>query len=155
MNRHDAKNAKFREPEARIDTLARAVLDCAFEVHRLLGPGFLESVYEEALAVELALRHLPFTRQTLIGVEYKGKSVGQARLDLLVGGELVVELKVVEQFAPIHTAQVLSHLKATGRVLGLLINFNVGELRRGIRRIVHSSSLGVLGDVAVGSPNAK
>ena len=140
MNRHDAKTANLKEPDAAVDALARAVLDAAFEVHRLLGPGFLESVYEEALATELRLRDVAFTRQVVIGVDYKGSNVGLARLDLLVGGKLVVELKAVEQLAPIHLAQVLSYLKATGHGLGLLITFNVRELRRGIRRVVRSAS---------------
>ena len=129
----------LKEPDAAVDALARAVLDAAFEVHRLLGPGFLESVYEEALATELRLRDVAFTRQLVIGVDYKGSNVGLARLDLLVGGKLVVELKAVEQLAPIHLAQVLSYLKATGHGLGLLITFNVRELRRGIRRVVRSA----------------
>ena len=140
MNRHDAKTANLKEPDAAVDALARAVLDAAFEVHRLLGPGFLESVYEEALATELRLRDVAFTRQVVIGVDYKGSNVGLARLDLLVGGKLVVELKAVEQLAPIHLAQVLSYLKVTGHGLGLLITFNVRELRRGIRRVVRSAS---------------
>jgi len=100
MNRHDAKTATIREPDARVDALARTVVDAAFEVHRHLGPGFLESVYEEALTTELALRDVSFARQVVTGVAYKGKSIGQARLDLLVGGELVVELKAIEQIAP-------------------------------------------------------
>ena len=140
MNRHDAKTANLKEPDAAVDALARAVLDAAFEVHRLLGPGFLERVYEEALATELRLRDVAFTRQVVIGVDYKGSNVGLARLDLLVGGKLVVELKAVEELAPIHLAQVLSYLKATGHGLGLLITFNVRELRRGIRRVVRSAS---------------
>ena len=85
-------------------------------------------------------RDVAFTRQVVIGVDYKGSNVGLARLDLLVGGKLVVELKAVEQLAPIHLAQVLSYLKATGHGLGLLITFNVRELRRGIRRVVRSAS---------------
>ena len=151
MNRHDAKTANIREPDARVDALARTVVDAAFEVHRHLGPGFLESVYEEALTTELALRDVSFARQVVTGVAYKGRNIGQARLDLLVGGELVVELKAVEQLAPIHVAQVVSYLKATGLHLGLLMTFNVNELRRGIRRIVRSPSpsTGVLGVVAV------
>ena len=81
MNRHDAKSAIFREPDARVDALARTVLDAAFEVHRHLGPGFLESVYEEALTAELELRDVTFARQVVTGVEYKGRIVGNARLD--------------------------------------------------------------------------
>ena len=141
MNRHDAKTAKFKEPDPASDAVARAVLDAAFEVHRFLGPGFLDSVYEEALATELRLRDVAFARQVVIGVDCKGSKVGHARLDLLVGGKLVVELKAVEQLAPIHLAQVLAYLKATGHTLGRLITFNVPELRRGIRRVVRSLSL--------------
>jgi GxxExxY protein len=116
--------------------MARGVIGAAIEVHRVLGPGFLESVYEEAVAIELAVRNIPFERQVAIGVEYRGQQVGEGRLDLLVGGALIVELKAVEALAPIHTAQVISYLKTTGRLLGLLINFNVPVLKEGIRRIV-------------------
>ena len=153
VNRHAAKNANLKEPGAEVDGLARAVLDAAFEVHRILGPGYLESVYEEALAVELGLRGVAFARHVAFGVEDKGEGVGRARLDMLVGGQLVVELKAVEQLAPIHLAQVLSYLKATGRTLGLRISFNVRELRRGVRRVVSSPSppTGALGGVAVRS----
>ena len=110
----------------------------AIEVHRVLGPVFLESVYEEALCVELALRGVPFARQVAVGVEYKGRAVGEARLDLLVADSIVVELKAVESLAPIHLAQILSYLKATKLRLGLLITFNVGVLRRGIKRVLRT-----------------
>ena len=96
VNRQDAKVAKdvgLVEPKAELDDLAHRVIGAALEVHRLLGPGFLESVYEEALCVELALRSIAFARQVPVGVEYKGKRVGEARLDLLAGGSLVVELR--------------------------------------------------------------
>ena len=126
------------EPSAELDDLAHRVIGSAIEVHRLLGPGFLESVYEEALCVELALRDIPFARQVPIGVRYKGEQVGEARLDLLVHDTLVVELKTVESIAPIHWAQVLSYLKATRLRLGLLINFNVSVLQRGIKRVVQT-----------------
>ena len=106
------------------------------EAHRVLGPGFLESLYEEALCVELELRGVPFGRQVPIGVVYKGAVVGEARLDLLVADSIVIELKAVESFAPIHTAQVISYLKATNCHLGLIITFNVAELRRGVRRVI-------------------
>ncbi|HLG13366.1 MAG TPA: GxxExxY protein [Blastocatellia bacterium] len=144
MNRQDAKNAKTtaerEEPSEELDRLAYAVIGAAIEVHRVLGPGYLESVYEEALCLELARRRIPFTRQVAIAVAYKGDIVGEGRLDLLVGGILVVELKAVEALAPIHTAQVISYLKTTGHPLGLLINFNVVVLKDGgIRRIVLSS----------------
>jgi GxxExxY protein len=126
------------EPSKRLDKLARAVIGAALEVHRHLGPGYLESVYEEALAVELGLRGVPFVRQKPFGVSYKGREIGEGRLDLLVGDELLVELKAVEALAPIHKAQVISYLKATQRHLGLLINFNVSILKNGIQRVVRS-----------------
>ena len=130
--------AVLHEPERETDELAHAVIGAAIEVHRLLGPGFLEQVYEQALCVELRLRGIPFERQKPAKVEYKGEYVGEGRLDLLVNDRLVVELKAVREVAPIHTAVVLSYLKATGRRLALLINFKVPQLRDGIRRIVLS-----------------
>ncbi len=127
------------EPGAEVDQLAHQVIGAAIEVHRTLGPGFLESVYEEALCVELAFLGLPFTRQQTFGLNYRGHVVGQARLDLLVDGRLLVELKAVESLMPIHSAQVLSYLKMTGLRLGLLLNFNVPVLRNGgIKRVVLS-----------------
>lgn len=126
------------EPNKRVDRLARQVIGAAIEVHRHLGPGFLENVYEEALAIEFTLRNIPFERQTPLPVDYKEHHVGEGRVDLLVGGELLVELKAVEALAPIHKAQLISYLKATGLHLGLLINFNVPVLRAGVQRVVLS-----------------
>ena len=101
----------------------------------MLGPGFLESVYEQALCVELKARGLCVVAQVPVAVEYKGYSVGEGRLDLLVESQLIVELKSVDKLAAIHTAQVISYLKVTGKKLALLINFNVPILKEGIRRI--------------------
>jgi len=126
------------EPSERVDRLAQEVIGAAIEVHRHLGPGFLESVYEEALAIELTMRQIPFERQRPIAVSYKAHAVGEGRIDLLVAGDLLVELKAVDALAPIHKAQVISYLKATGLHLALLINFNVPILRAGIQRIVFS-----------------
>ena len=137
MNRQDAKNAKI-EPNKRLDRLARTVIGAAIEVHRHLGPGYLESLYEEALTIELALRGISFQRQKPIAVTYKGHAIGEGRVDLVVSDELLVELKAVEALAPIHKAQVISYLKATEYHLGLLINFNVPVLRSGIQRVVLS-----------------
>ena len=120
----------------RIKKLAYDVIGAAIEVHREIGPGFLESVYEEALCVELKLRDIRYSRQHVIGVAYKGQQVGENRLDILVEDCLIIELKAIEQFAPVHTAQVISYLKAIQLELGLLINFNVPVLKQGIRRIV-------------------
>lgn len=126
------------EPGAHVDLRAREVIGAALEVHRNLGPGFLETVYEEALAIELAVRGIPFERQARIAIRYKGKEVGTSQLDLLVDRSLIVELKAVDSLAPIHWAQVRSYLKATGHSLALLINFNVPLLRNGVRRVVLS-----------------
>ncbi len=126
------------EPGKELDNLARVVIDAAIEVHRELGPGFVESVYEEALAVELKLRDVEFERQKPMAVFYKGHPVGEGRVDLLVGGALIVELKAVEKLLPVHKAQVISYLKARGSTLALLINFNERLLKDGIQRVVLS-----------------
>lgn len=126
------------EPDDELNELSRQVIGAAIEVHRVLGPGYLESVYEEALAVELTLQGLACDRQMPMGIEYKGRVVGEGRLDLLVDGNLVVELKTVEQLLPIHQAQLLSYLKAARKELGLLINFNARVLRDGVKRVVLS-----------------
>jgi GxxExxY protein len=129
----------LREPSKEVDDLARLVIGAAIEVHRTLGPGYLESLYEEALVHELRLQDIPYERQVTIFVEYKGLKIGEGRLDLLVDNKLPVELKAVEALAPIHQAQLLSYLKMTGLHLGLLINFNVPLLKQGIKRVILTS----------------
>jgi GxxExxY protein len=124
------------EPDEELDRLAYAVIGAALEVHRVLGPGFLESVYEQALQIELGLRGIPFTPQQVIAVGYKGRQIGEGRMDLLVGNCLVLELKAVEALLPVHSMQLHSYMKATGHKLGLLINFNVPLLRDGIKRVI-------------------
>jgi len=140
VNRQDARNASRQqnEPDAKIDRIASEVVDAAIEVHRVLGPGFLEGVYEQALAIELSFRHLAFARQVPVAVRYKEQLVGEARLDFLVAGRLIVELKAIEAISAIHFAQAISYLKATGLPLALVINFNVPVLLRGVRRVVLS-----------------
>ncbi len=128
----------MNEPSEELDFFAHGVIGVAIEVHRLLGPGSLESVYEEALAIEMNLREIPFTRQVVVGVNYKNNIVGKGKLDFLIGGQLIVELKAVEIVAPIHSAQLLSYVKTTGRHLGLLINFNTPILKSGMKRIILS-----------------
>jgi GxxExxY protein len=114
------------------------VLGAAIEVHRFLGPGLLESIYEECMACELALRRVKSERQKAISLEYKGHIVGSDLLiGLLVEGSVVVELKSVDSLAPVHEAQLLTYLKLTGCRVGLLINFKVPVLKKGIRRMVH------------------
>jgi GxxExxY protein len=136
--RRDIGVANGKEPSKELDEIAHAVIGAALEVHRLLGPGFVETIYEQALCIELELRVIPFVRQPVVTVDYKGKVAGEGRLDLLVGDALVVELKAVDSLNSVHYAQMMSYLKATGHQLGLLINFNVAVLKAGIRRVVLS-----------------
>jgi len=125
------------EPVSRQDEeLTTAVIGAAIEVHRVLGPGFLESIYRKALAYELSLRGIMVEQEKEILVPYKDVEIAGQRLDLLVGGRLIVELKCVEEFAPIHQAQLLSYLKTTGLRLGLLLNFKTQVLGDGIKRLV-------------------
>jgi len=124
------------EPGAKLDTLAHSVIGAAIEVHRALGPGFLEAVYEEALSYELESRHIEFRRQAAVSVFYKAHEVGTGRIDLLVEGELVIELKAIDNLLPVHQAQLISYLRTLNKSLGLLINFNVYRLKQGIKRVV-------------------
>ncbi|WP_414564886.1 MULTISPECIES: GxxExxY protein [unclassified Anabaena] len=137
-NRQDAKYAKRREPSQEVDRLAYAVIGAAIEVHQLLGPGFLEEVYQEALIIELFRRGIPHEVEKWVTVNYKGNEVGKGRLDFLIANCLIVELKAVQNLTPVHEAQVLSYLKMTKHPLALLINFNVPLLKDGIKRIILS-----------------
>ena len=113
------------------------VIGAAIEVHRLLGPGLLESAYEECLSKELVLRRLKVERQKPVPVVYKDVKLECGyRMDLLVEGRIVVELKSVESLAAIHEAIILTYLRLSGHRLGLLINFNVSVLKDGIRRYI-------------------
>jgi GxxExxY protein len=119
-----------------LETLVRNVIGAAIEVHRHLGPGFLETIYEQALCYELSTRGITFERQKEIVVPYKNISISGQRLDIVVEGQVIVELKTVEQLLPLHEAQLLSYLKSTGIRVGLLINFNVKQLKTGMKRMV-------------------
>jgi GxxExxY protein len=121
------------------NALSKLIIGAAIKVHRQLGPGLLESAYEECLAYELSLRQIPSERQKPVPVVYKGIQLDCGfRLDFLVGGMVVVELKTVDQRAPIHDAQVITYLKLTGCKLGLLLNFNELRLREGIKRLARN-----------------
>lgn len=121
----------------KVNQLTGAIIGSAIEVHRALGPGLLESAYEECLCRELGLRGVPFKRQLPLPVEYKGVRLDCGyRLDLLVADSVVVEIKAVADLLPIHEAQLLTYLKLGGWKVGLLVNFNVPVLKRGIRRRV-------------------
>jgi GxxExxY protein len=128
----------FEEPGEEVDRLAFAALGASIEVHSELGPGHAESAYERALCIELTTRGIPFVHQSRFALMYKGHEVGEGRIDLLVGGLLVVEIKSVEALSPIHTAQVVSYLKATNKTLALLINFNVRRIKDGVKRIART-----------------
>jgi GxxExxY protein len=117
-----------------MDELTEKIIGAAIEVHRILGPGLLESVYEEALCVELQLRNLSYKRQVEVEFQYKGQIIKGQRLDLLVEGQVIVELKSITNLPEVITAQVLSYLKATGLKRALLINFGMSRLVDGIKR---------------------
>lgn len=117
------------------DLLTREIIGAAIEVHRLIGPGLLESIYEEALCLELEMRGVHVERQVCIDVLYKGHVIKGQRIDLLVEKEVVLELKAVEKVPDLAVAQLMSYLKATGLKRGLLINFNKKKLVDGIKRI--------------------
>ena len=120
-----------------VNELTKGIIGAAIEVHRALGPGLLESAYEQCLCRELTLRKVPFERQLSLPVEFKGLRLDCGyRLDLLVANTVVVEIKAVESLLPIHEAQLLTYLKLGGWKVGLLINFNVSVLKTGIRRRV-------------------
>jgi len=121
------------------EALTSEIINSAIEVHRALGPGLLESAYEQCLCRELQLRGIPFVQQQPVPVDYKGVRLECGyRLDLCVSGRIVVEVKAVSELLKIHDAQVLTYLRLTGMSVGLLLNFNVPLMKDGIRRIVHN-----------------
>jgi GxxExxY protein len=116
--------------------ITEAVIGAAIEVHRTLGPGLLESVYETAICHELALREIPFRRQVEFPMAYKGVNLDQTfRIDLIVADSVIVELKSVDAIDKLHEAQILTYLRLSGIKIGLLLNFNVRYLKNGIRRL--------------------
>lgn len=116
--------------------ITEKIISSAIEVHKALGPGLLESVYEEALAHEFDLRKIQYTRQETVNLQYKGKEVGHHRLDFLVEDQVVLEVKATDGMPKIFEAQLLTYLNATARKVGLIINFNVPLLKEGIKRLV-------------------
>jgi GxxExxY protein len=119
------------------DELSRSVIGCAIEVHRTLGPGLLESTYHQCLACELSHAQIPFEMEVPLPVRYKDVLLDCGyRIDLIVSGDLIVEVKSVETLLPIHQAQILTYLRLAKIPIGLLINFNVTKLQNGIKRFV-------------------
>jgi GxxExxY protein len=119
-----------------VEDVIYRVIGCAIEVHRHLGPGYLESIYKKAMCLELVEQSIRFACERAIEVTYKGRPIHSHYLDLVIEDCLVVELKAVSRFEPIHESQVVSYLRATGLHAGLLINFNSVRLKEGIKRIV-------------------
>jgi GxxExxY protein len=122
-------------PQATDDLLTR-IIGCAIAVHRELGPGFLESIYAAALAIELTMAGVPFERERSIGVNYRGTVITGQRIDFVVADEVILEIKAVSRMDPIFQAKLMSYLRTTKLRVGLLINFNELLLKDGIKRIV-------------------
>jgi len=132
INRRDAETLRFNE-------LTERVIGACIEIHRALGPGLLESTYEECLCYELSQAGIKFERQKPLPVHYKEVNLECGyRLDLVIEQKLIVELKSVDEILPIHEAQLLTYLKLSGLTLGLLVNFNVPVLKAGIKRIANN-----------------
>ena len=131
MNHRDAETR-------RLNIITEQIIGSCIEIHRALGPGLLESAYEECLCHELALADLSFERQKALPVVYKDiKLACGYRIDLVVEGAVIVEVKSVERLLPVHEAQLLTYLKLTGVTVGLLVNFHVPALRDGLKRMVN------------------
>jgi GxxExxY protein len=127
-------------PTLAID-LTEQIIGCAIEVHRHLGPGLLESVYESALCIELKSLGLPFARQIGVPVFYKGELIAEHRPDLIIRDEVIVEIKSVERFNPVFLAQMLMYLRITNLRVGLILNFNRPVMKDGVRRVSLKESL--------------
>ncbi|PPQ27292.1 GxxExxY protein [Rhodopila globiformis] len=127
------------EPSLEHDVVARQIVDAAFAVHSVLGPGLLEAVYEQCLAYELETREIPFRRQVVLPICYRGRRIDAGfRMDMVVCELVVVEIKAVERLLPIHEAQLATYLRLSRLQLRLLINFNVILIKQGIRRRINN-----------------
>lgn len=132
-----AEDTEHAERMKNLNELTEAIIGAAMEVHRTLGPGLLESTYEMCLCRELNIRGIPFQRQVPIPVDYKGVKLDCGyRADIVVDGEILIEIKAFDSLLPIHDAQLLTYLRLGGWKIGLLINFNVELLKHGLRRRV-------------------
>ena len=134
---YEGEDPPWVEPDPELDAIAHAVIGAAIEVHRSLGPGLDECLYESALCVEFRLRGIEFARQVIVPVLYKGEVIGEKRIDLIVGRRLIVELKSVEALTPLHKAQLQTYLRIMNLKLGLLINFNSIILKDGLKRVIN------------------
>ena len=128
--------AKLSENKMELNKITEKIIGCAIEAHKTLGSGLLESIYEKALCIGLEEKGLKFEQQKIIPLNYKGRLIGEFRVDIVVENKVVVELKSVERHDPIFDAQILSYMKLGNYKLGLLINFNSRLLKDGIKRFV-------------------
>ncbi len=124
--------------DEKTEMLIRNIIGAAIDVHRELGPGYLEKVYEKAMELELRHRGLAYATQVPVAIHYKGAKIHGQVLDIVVNGKVILELKSVETLLPIHEAQILSYLKSTGLTAGLLINFKESLVKDGIKRFVQT-----------------
>ena len=133
------RDAEVAEPSPDDNSLTGAIVDAAMLVHRTLGPGLLESVYEQCLACELEMRGMSVSRQVEVDVVYRDLRLDAGfRMDLVIGNRVIVEIKHCEKLLPVHKSQLLTYLKLSGLGLGLLINFNVPRLRDGLHRVIQT-----------------
>ena len=119
-----------------LNKITEKIIGCAIEVHRNLGPGLLESIYEKALCYEFIVNNITYQNQIIVPIIYKETTLGTHIIDILVENEIIVELKAVDRMNPLYEAQLLSYLRLCDKKLGLLINFNVPYLRDGIKRMI-------------------
>lgn len=137
---YDDEDPPYVEPDPETNALSHAAIGACLKISKELGPGLDEALYENALEIQLRRENIPFARQVVVEVFYHGEPIGTKRLDFLIGGRLVLEIKAVEQLTPKHYAQVRTYLKITHLKLGLIVNFNEGILRNGIKRILNPSA---------------
>ena len=136
--RFDEFHRRNVTPDEPWDEVSERVIGAAIEVHRLVGPGMTEDMYQNALELEFELRGIAFQPQVEIAVEYKGRKIGKSRLDFVIEGTLIVELKACERLTDVHRSQCICYLRATGLRVALLIKFNVPVLKDGIKRVILS-----------------
>src|SRR5690606_29690710 len=124
-----------------LDDLSKEVVDCLFQVHKKIGPGYLEKIYEDCLCIECEDRGLKFIRQYPIQFKYNGRAIpSEFRLDLVIGNQILIELKAVDKLHPVYDAQIYSYLKSSELPMGFLVNFNVPLIKDGIKRFVRKTS---------------
>ena len=129
-----------KEPNHQIDALATQVVDAAFQVHKRLGPGLLESIYETCFCFELKKRGILYERQKPVVIKYDGIELNEPalRIDVLVDSSIIIEIKAVDEHKKLFEAQLMTYLKLTNKQLGFLINFNVSLIKNGIKRIINN-----------------